>query len=278
MHNKPIKHIQDLSDRGAISRVQDANLLFLPPANEVWGKVIFSQASVILLTGGSASVHAGIHTPFEVDPPCQGDPPLPGRPSTRETPCQGSPPPRRLPLAKEAPLPSRPLSVKETPCQGDPSAMETPPAKEIPPPRRPPSRPTPMGENEGDEVQAYRQGGNWGESDPGPHPRGKLRGIRSRPTPKGEIEGDQIQAQTWGGNSGGSGPDPSLQRLLLWVVRILLECILVEIVFPKTAWKWKNLDREGVWAGPSLSILNQLLQNKKQIYSNQSLCGLSHGR
>ena len=30
-------------------------------------------------------------------------------------------------------------------------------------------------------------------SDPGPHPRGKLRGIRSRPTPKGEIEGDQIQ-------------------------------------------------------------------------------------
>ena len=25
---------------------------YLPPANEVWGKVIFSQASVILLTGG----------------------------------------------------------------------------------------------------------------------------------------------------------------------------------------------------------------------------------
>ena len=35
---------------------------------------------------------------------------------------------------------------------------------------------------------------------PGPHPRGKLRGIRSRPTPKGEIEGDQIQAHTLGGN------------------------------------------------------------------------------
>ena len=33
-----------------------------------------------------------------------------------------------------------------------------------------------------------------GGSDPGPHPRGKLRGIRSRPTPKREIEGDQIQA------------------------------------------------------------------------------------
>ena len=28
-----------------------------------WGKVIFSQASVILSTGGSASVHAGIPLP-----------------------------------------------------------------------------------------------------------------------------------------------------------------------------------------------------------------------
>ena len=37
-------------------------------------------------------------------------------------------------------------------------------------------------------------------SDPGPHPRGKLRGIRPRPTPKGEIEGDQVQAHTQGGN------------------------------------------------------------------------------
>ena len=41
-----------------------------------------------------------------------------------------------------------------------------------------------------------------------PHPRGKLRGIRSRPRSKGEIERDQIQAHTQGGNSGGSGPDP----------------------------------------------------------------------
>ena len=43
-------------------------------------------------------------------------------------------------------------------------------------------------------VQAHTQRGNWEGSDPGPHPRGKLRGIRSRLTPKGEIEGDQIQA------------------------------------------------------------------------------------
>ena len=56
------------------------------------------------------------------------------------------------------PLPRRPPL-----CQGDPRpAKETSPAKETPP--------------------------------SGPHPRGKLRGIRSRPTPKGEIEGDQIQS------------------------------------------------------------------------------------
>ena len=36
---------------------------FLPPANEVWGKVIFLHLSVILFTGGSASVHAGIPPP-----------------------------------------------------------------------------------------------------------------------------------------------------------------------------------------------------------------------
>ena len=43
----------------------------LPPANEVWGKVIFSVACVknSVHRGGSASVHAGIpHTPG-ADPP-----------------------------------------------------------------------------------------------------------------------------------------------------------------------------------------------------------------
>ena len=42
-------------------------------------------------------------------------------------------------------------------------------------------------------LQAHTQGGNWRGSGPGPHPRGKLRGIRSRPIPKGEMEGDQVQ-------------------------------------------------------------------------------------
>ena len=68
------------------------------------------------------------------------------------------------------------------------------------------SRPTPKGEIQGDHIQAHTQGGNSGGSDPGPHPRGKFRGIRSRPTPKGEIQGDQVQANIQGGNSGGSGP------------------------------------------------------------------------
>ena len=90
-------------------------------------------------------------------------------------------------------------------------------------------------------LQAHTQGGNWGGSGPGPHPRGKLRGIRSRPTPKGEIDGDQIQAHTQRGNWGGSDPGPHprgklrgirsspppLRRPLLRAVCILLECILV---------------------------------------------------
>ena len=34
--------------------------MLLPPANEVWGKVIVSQVSVILFTGG-ACVGGGVH-------------------------------------------------------------------------------------------------------------------------------------------------------------------------------------------------------------------------
>ena len=55
---------------------------------------------------------------------------------------------------------------KETPREGEPPKKEAPPKKETPLPRRPPCQ---------------------GDLLPGPHPRGKLRGIRSRPTPKGEI-------------------------------------------------------------------------------------------
>ena len=53
--------------------------------------------------------------------------------------------------------------------------------------------------------QAHTQGGSLGDlargrGSPGPHPRGKLRGIWSRPTAKGEIEGDLVQAHTQGGS------------------------------------------------------------------------------
>ena len=69
--------------------------------------------------------------------------------------------------------------------------------------RRPPHQKatTPEGHN-------TRRGVPGGDPPPGPHPGGKLRGIRPRPTPKGEIQGDQVQANIQVGNSGGSGPDP----------------------------------------------------------------------
>ena len=47
-------------------------LPYLPPANEVWGKVIFLHLFVILFTGGSASVHAG--RPLQRRHPPGGDP------------------------------------------------------------------------------------------------------------------------------------------------------------------------------------------------------------
>ena len=107
-------------------------------------------------------------------------------------PSQGDPPARETPSAKETPLPGRPPCqgdppARETPCQGDPPAKETPLPKRPPQPGRPPCQRDPP---------------------PGPHPGGKLRGIRLRSTAKGEIEGDQIQAHTQVGNSGGSGPVP----------------------------------------------------------------------
>ena len=130
------------------------------------------------------------------------------------------------------------------------------------------------------DFQAHTQGGilggsGWGGGGPpGPHPRGKLRGIWSRPTPKWEVEGDLVQAHTQEGSWGGSGPGPHPRgevegdlargvpgvrgacsggacfrlgvetpppwRLLLRVVRILLEYILVLIMFA-CAWCQQGL-------------------------------------
>ena len=73
-------------------------LILLPPANEVWGKVIFLHPSVILFTGGSTLAGtplAGtppkhVHTPLRQVPPAGTHPtwqvPPAGTPSLAGTP------------------------------------------------------------------------------------------------------------------------------------------------------------------------------------------------
>ena len=57
-----------------MSAIDDKKFLHYRPERS-WGKVIFSQASVILFTGGSASVHAGIpHPPAQRPTPGKADP------------------------------------------------------------------------------------------------------------------------------------------------------------------------------------------------------------
>ena len=52
------------------------NKLLLPPANEVWAKVIFSEASSrILYTRGGCLPQCMLGYPLPRRPPCQGDPP-----------------------------------------------------------------------------------------------------------------------------------------------------------------------------------------------------------
>ena len=92
--------------------------------NEVVAKVIFLHLSVILFTGGSASVHAGIPPPpgTRQTPPGPGRPPPgPGRPpwDQADTPGPGRPPQTR----QTPPRPGRP-----PPDQADPpGTRQTPP-------------------------------------------------------------------------------------------------------------------------------------------------------
>ena len=69
------------------------NFLIFTGRNEVVAKVIFLHLSVILFTGGSASVHAGI-LPWQQTPPLRSRHPLPGA----ETPRSRHPPGIRYPL------------------------------------------------------------------------------------------------------------------------------------------------------------------------------------
>ena len=68
-------------------------LLSLPPANEVWGKVIFLHLSVILFTGGVP----GKVPPWQVHPPAgtppAGTPPRQLHSRTGTPPWAGTPPP-----------------------------------------------------------------------------------------------------------------------------------------------------------------------------------------
>ena len=70
------------------------NAFLLPPANEVWGKVIFLHVSVILLTGGSTWVGTprGRYTPLGRYTPQAGTPPGQVHPLDRYTPWTGTPP------------------------------------------------------------------------------------------------------------------------------------------------------------------------------------------
>ena len=115
------------------------NEFLLPPANEVWGKVMFLQVSVILFPGGSTWSRG------------EGGAWSWGVPGPRAAPGpRGSPGPQ--PRGKLRGIWSRPT------IQGEVEGIW--------------SRPTTKGEVEGDLVQAHTQGGSGGGSGPGPHPRG----------------------------------------------------------------------------------------------------------
>ena len=118
------------------------------------------------------------------------------------------------------------------------------------------TRPTTRGEIEGDQIQAHSQGGNWGGPDPGPQPRGKLRGIRSRSTAKGEIEGDHIRPPPTATAAGGTHPTGMhsccnckkiilYQLLRLWIVHIQM----VRITIIETSQFWAEWpEKYSLWS------------------------------
>ena len=91
-----------------------------------WGKVMFLQASVILLTGGvSASVHAGIHPPEQTPP--EWTPPWSRHPLGADT-----PPGADTPLGADTPWEQTPHS--RHPPGADPPGADTPWEQTHPPP------------------------------------------------------------------------------------------------------------------------------------------------
>ena len=106
----------------------------LPPANEVWGKVIFSQASVILFTGEGVSL-TETH-PLDRHPPGQ-------RPPQTETSLDRDPRDRdpldRDPLGQRPPGQRPPWRDRQTPLDRDPPGQR-------PPGQRPPRDKDPSGQ------------------------------------------------------------------------------------------------------------------------------------
>ena len=91
-------------------------IIFLPPANEVWGKVIFLHQFAILFTGG---------VPGRYTPPLAGTSPWAGTPPLdRYTHQAGTPPGRYTPLGRYTP-----------PWAGTPPWPGTPPGQVHPPDR-----------------------------------------------------------------------------------------------------------------------------------------------
>ena len=183
-----------------------------------------------------------------------------------ETP-PGRPPARETPLAKGTPLPRRPSCPCQPPRQGDPLPLPTPPAGR-PPQGDPPARETSLPAKK--------------TPPPGPHPGGKLRGIRSRPTPKGEIEGDQIQAHTQGGKLTGirsrptPTPRPTHKQLLLRAVHILLECILVQYKNSFQIFRRQSSDRN-IFSGLFTEITRMHSSRMRTVRCSSRLLGAGGG-
>ena len=105
--------LQYLRLQNSVLRVQ-SHLLFtklLPPANEVWGKVMFLHLCVILFMGGGGSAH----------PSPVGRPRGLGRPPQVQTPLG------RPPRVVETPWMQTPHGVGQTPLDADPRGLAYPP-------------------------------------------------------------------------------------------------------------------------------------------------------
>ena len=113
------------------SRTNSRRLLFLPPANEVWGKVIFLHLFVILFTGGGSTQAGAAPRPRYQVHPRAGTPPrtryTPGQVrytplGTRYTPWAGTPP-----LGRYCPRQVHPLGPGTPPGRYTPQEQVHPP-------------------------------------------------------------------------------------------------------------------------------------------------------